>query len=598
MGFIDSFRQGYNQEKYDQFKRTVAKNQPSGNSSSGSRWLLIGIVSVGTWVVTGGLINALFAGLGLYRFDATRAPAVTLSQLGALGTAIYAGCVVSKRRKVGSGVTQSTGLTLRQTVFSIGTEGGPVAQINITNPYRGILILGGAGSGKSKSLIEPLILQAIQQNFTGLLYDYKFPTLAQVASKAHRAFPSSVQPYYVNFDDLTRSHRVNPLRPDLMPTSSYADEYARCIMANLKPESIQKSDFWTDSAQSYLTAVIWFLREEHPQYCTLPHVMNLIFEPTEDVVALLSTHPETRGTVASLRESLERKAQGQTAGVVSTLQTALRKINTKEICWVLSGDDFNLNLNNPQEPKFLTIGNTEHLPGTFAPVLALLASVALKQMNRQGKQKSVVILDEAPTLYIPGFEQLPATARANQVATIFAAQDISQIEGMYGPNKKDTILANLNNQFFGRVGESKAAQYLVDLWGSHYVQQVTRSMSSGQTSNGSSVSDSTSVNEQRRNRIESQDVLNLQQGEFYGQLVESDVSSFKAKLKPYDTGPFAEIVPFQIVTTQDVRTNFIRIQTEVQQLLATHRKDINPIDKTISSSSNDQENHSNENLDF
>jgi hypothetical protein len=574
MGFIESFQQGYSQEKYNQFKRSVANNQPAGHSSGGSRWLLILIVFLGSWVIMGGLINALFAGLGLYRLDATRTPAATLAQLGALGTALYAGFVVSRRRKVDSGVTRTSGQAVTETVFSIPTQQAGLPQLNITNPYRGVLVLGGAGSGKSKSVIETILLQAIQQGFTGLLYDFKFPALAQVANKAHRAFPSSVRPYYVNLEDLTRSHRVNPLRPDLMPTSSYADDYARCIMANLKPESIEKPDFWSDSAQRYLTAVIWFLREEYPQYCTLPHAMNLIFEPTADVVALLSTNPETRGTVASLREALQRKAEGQTAGVVSTLQTALGKINTKEICWVLSGDDFSLNLNDPKEPKFVTLGNSATLSPTFGPVLALLTSVALKQMNQRGKQKSVVILDEAPTLYIPGFEQLPATARDNGVATIFAAQDISQIEDMYGRNKKDALLANLNNQFFGRVGHRETAQYIVDLWGGHYVQQVTRSMGSGQTSNGGSVSDSTSVSEQRRNRIETQEVLDLEKGEFFGQLVESNVSSFKAKLTPYETGPIAEIVPFQIVTTQDVRENFARIQTDVQHILSQHREKV------------------------
>jgi type IV secretory pathway TraG/TraD family ATPase VirD4 len=299
--------------------------------------------------------------------------------------------------------------------------------------------------------------------------------------------------------------------------------------------------------------------------------MALAFQPTTDVVALLSTNPETRGTVASLRESVQRKAEGQTAGVVSTLQTALRKINTKEIVWVLSGDDFSLNINDPQEPKFVTLGNSPTLSSTFAPVIALLTTVALKQMNQQGKAPSAVILDEAPTLFIPNFEQLPATGRSNHIATIFGAQDISQIEDMYGRSKKDALLSNLNNQFYGRVGHRETAQYIADLWGREYVQQRSEGQNESsrnfETTQGRSVSHSYT----ERSRVRIQDVLELQTGEFYGQLVDSDFSSFKAQIKAPEPGPVPEIVPVTTATSQAVKKNFIRIQEEIENLLASQR---------------------------
>lgn len=224
----------------------------------------------------------------------------------------------------------------------------------------------------------------------------------------------------------------------------------------------------------------------------LLHVIALAFQSTADVVTLLLTNPNTRGTVDSLRESVQRKDEGQTAGVVSTLQTALRRINSKEIVRVLSGNDFSLNLNDPNNPAFLVLGNSPMLSSTFSPVLALLATVVIKQMNPQRKAPSAVILDEAPTLYIPDFEQLPATGRENKVATVFAAQDISQIEGMYGKNKKDTILANLNNQFYGRVGQRETAQYVSDLWGMEDVEQ--RTQGKGESSRDSMTTKTNTIN--------------------------------------------------------------------------------------------------------
>lgn len=527
----------------------------------------------------GFLLHFLFTAIGIYKITALGNLAKLIEVWGAWAAVGYCAYLTFLNNPTkGPGVdkastTSKTGRKVKESTYTFETHTPAVPRINLVNPFRGVLILGGAGAGKSRSLIEPIIRQTIERGYAGLLYDFKFPTLAQVASYARQQSHPGLRFYFVNFEDLTRSHRVNPLHPDTMPTQSYADEYARAILYNLKPEAIKKGDFWTDSAQSYLTALIWFLREEYPQYCTLPHVMALAFQPTADVVALLSTNPETRGTIASLRESVQRKAEGQTAGVVSTLQTALRRINTKEIVWVLSGDDFTLNLNDPQAPKFVTLGNSPTLSSTFAPVIALLATVAIKQMNQQGKAPSAIILDEAPTLYIPNFDQLPATGRSNNIATIFGAQDVSQIEDMYGRSKKDALLANLNNQFYGRVGHRETAQYVADLWGREYVQQRTQGDTEGRNADYERTSGrSTSTSYTERSRVRIQDVLELHTGEFYGQLVDSDFSSFKAQVKAQETGPLPELVPFTTATSQEIKRNFLRIQEEIETLLASQQR--------------------------
>lgn len=475
---------------------------------------------------------------------------------------------IEKDREVAS---KRTNREVNESVFTLSTVHSDMPSMFLTNPYRGVLVIGGAGSGKSASIIEPIIIQSVQQGFAGILYDFKFPSLAKVAKYAADTYKSSVKLYYVDLENLSRSHRVNPLQPELMRTQSYADEYSKCILNNLKPESIQKSDYWTDEASSYLTAVIWFLREEYPQYCTLPHVVSLVLEDTIKVVELLSTNAETRGTVASLRGAIERNAEAQVAGIDSTLKTALRKINTKEIAWVLSGDDFSLNINDPLDPKFVTLGNYDGLRGVYGPVLALIATVALKQMNQPGKQKSVIILDEAPTIYIPGLEHIPATARSNKVATIYAAQDLSQIENAYGRLRKDTLVANLSNQFWGRVGLVSTAQYVAELWGKHEVIKTTHSV--GKSSNGVTIfsqasyskNKSESLHEQQRLQIN--DITELKEGEFFGQLVESDYSSFKARFQVQQLGEVPDILPFQNVTNEELKENFLRIQLDVQSIL-------------------------------
>ena len=475
---------------------------------------------------------------------------------------------IDKNRAAAS---RRTDRDIKQTVFSFKTAHLDMPTMYLTNPYRGVLVIGGAGSGKSASIIEPIIIQSIQQGFAGILYDFKFPSLAKIAKYAGETYKTPTKLYYIYLEDLNRSHRVNPLRPDLMRTQSYADECAKCILNNLKPESIQKSDYWTDEASSYLTAVIWFLREEYPNFCTLPHVVSLVLEDTVKVVELLSTNAETRGTVASLRGAIERKAEAQVAGIDSTLKTALRKINTKEIAWVLSGDDFNLTINDPEEPKFVTLGNYDGLKGVFGPILALIATVALKQMNKPNKQKSVVILDEAPTLYIPNLEHIPATARSNKVATVYAAQDLSQIENAYGRLKKDTLVANLSNQFWGRVGLVSTAQYVAELWGKHEVLKTTQTVS--KSNNGVTIfsqpsfSKSKSEGLHEQQRIQINDITELREGEFFGQLVESDYSSFKAQFQAQQIDTLPEMLPFQNITTEQIKANFLQIQLDVQGIL-------------------------------
>ena len=315
--------------------------------------------------------------------------------------------------------------------------------------------------------------------------------------------------------------------------------------------------------------------------------MALANQPATDVVNLLSTNYETAGGVASIKEALDRDAGGQTAAIIGTLKNALRKINTREVVWVLSGNDFDLNINNPDDPKFVVLGNNPTLSGAYGPVLALLSTVALKQMNQRDKQSSVAVFDEGPTLFLPGFEQLPATIRSNRVATVFGAQDISQIEDMYGKTKKDSLLSNLNNQFFGRVGHQGTAQYISDLWGKEEVERISRGQSS-QTHEAFSSTQSVNYNIVETQRVKIQDILGLRPGEFLAQLVESDYSSLRAQIKPAELGTLPNLDEFTEVTAEQIKDNFMQIQLDIQALL---NKTVSPPPAQKNRSSNGKHNN-------
>jgi len=432
--------------------------------------------------------------------------------------------------------------------FSLATTDG--GWINVPNPFRGTLVLGGAGAGKSYSIGEPLIEQFTEKAFAGLIYDFKFPVLAEAAQKAFVLADAKaaaageerrpdVQLHIINFKDLERSERVNPLRADKMPVVAYANEYARAIMANLNPESIKKMDFFDTSANAFLTAIIWFYKKNFPAFCTLPHVVNTALHPDfTHVLSMLDTDPECGDMVRSITTAVKQRAEKQVAGVIASLQIVLTRINSPEIAWVLTpdearGEGFSLELNHPQAPKVLVVGNDPTLKETFSPVISCIVAVALKLMNQQHKHPSYVFLDEAATIYVPNLEVIPATARSNKVAMIYMTQDLSQMIDAYGREKMQVMVSNLNNQFFGKVNSLETAKFVSELVGKEDREMVSASLGRSQSggSRGAGSSSNQSVSWQERNLVRLQDTITLETGEFIGQTVETEQPFFQGKVK-------------------------------------------------------------------
>lgn len=445
--------------------------------------------------------------------------------------------------------------------YSFNTDKGTLRMDNI---FRGLLIIGGAGSGKSKSLVEPIIRQAGQKGFTGIVYDYKFPTLAEVVNGAYpdgSADPSGIQKYFINFVDLSRSHRVNPLSPELLENASYARELAGAIITNLDPQAARKRDFWIQSAEALLTGTIWYLREERPEFCTLPHAVSLLLtHDRRQLIELLQGNEQVAGMIASVASAID--SENTIGGMFATLQNQLSVLNTPEIFWVMSGQDLTLDLNNPQSRKILVLGNNPSLSNTYSPLLSLIATAALKQLNQAEKSPSMVLLDEAPTIIIPKFDQLPATARSNQVATIVVAQDLAQLEDRYGLTQTETIISNLGNQAYGRTTNPKTAERISKLFGKEDRMYESRSVNMGDGRG----SVSRSQNLQQRERIEAQDTMRLPTGVFAGLVAEGNQQEFYCRFREENSG--ASPLPIvQQVSPEMVRQNFKNIVGQAKEIL-------------------------------
>ncbi len=448
--------------------------------------------------------------------------------------------------------------------------------INVVNPFRGTLVIGSSGSGKSASIGNAFLHQFIKKKYCGIVYDFKFPTLAdEVNTALHLNDKNASLKYYIlNFHNPSLSHRCNPLAPANIPTASHAEEYARAIINNLDTNTIRHRDFFSNSAIAWLSALIWFYKSKHPEFCTLPHVINTaLYKDYTHVVSMLETHPQSADMIRSIATAIKNKAEKQIAGVVASLQIMVGKINTPEIVWVLTGNDCDLNINDPVNPKLLCLGSDPGRGDTFSPVISLIITVALKQMNQQGKHKSFVLLDEAPTLYIPKFEVIPATARSNKISSVYMAQDFSQMYDMLGRDKAEVIIANLSNQFYGKVSSVHTAKVVSEMIGKEErpITGYSQSRSKGASGNNN-ITFNTNTSMQQRHIVNLEQVMQLQRGEFIGQTVETGIPYFWGPIRIMKTKYHCNIFPFSDLGNREDRKeilecNFKRIRQDVEKIL-------------------------------
>lgn len=440
-------------------------------------------------------------------------------------------------------------------------KGSPVI---IGNPFRGIFVVGAAGSGKSESIAVPLLSEFIRNGFSGLVYDFKFPTLANDIQAFIKANGGQIKHYYIDLRNPERSARINPIQPGYLQNTSYAREFAQAVVANLLKESIKKPDFWTRSATDLLTACIWFLKEEYPEKCDLPHVCALVSSKDEDLIRLLQKNPQTAQMTMSIFSAMERGADGQVSGVVGTLQSAIAQINTPELMYIFGGDDFSLDLNNPASPSIVTVGTYPTLVQTFAPLCSLIITVATKLMNQPGKVPPFVMIDEAPTVYIPGLDILPNTGRSNRISTVLMCQDLAQLSDGYGKEKADVLFASCNTHFYGRVSSSITAERLSKQFGKEDKVYTTASQSRTGFYKTSGLSESI----QERDAAKPSDFLTLEPGQFYGIVVESTDPFLKAKFRQAER-PIP--VPLDDVShTESIQDYIEKVREDIKSMLYGH----------------------------
>jgi len=336
--------------------------------------------------------------------------------------------------------------------------------INVINPFRASMVIGTPGSGKSFSVVLPFIRQHLKKGFSVCVYDFKYPDLSLVTynhflrAKKNGSLPESARFYVINFENIQKSFRCNPLAPEWMESPIDAFESSRTILYNLNREWIRKQgEFFSESAVSFFAAVIWFLKKYRDgQFCTLPHTIELLQMDYDDLFAVLEQEKDVANIINPFINAHKRGASEQLEGQLGSLKIAIAKIISPEIYWICSGNDFSLDINNPKAPKVLCLANNPLRVEMYGAVLSLFITRMLKVINKKGQQPASLIFDELPTIYFRGLDTLIATARSNRISTLLGVQTIDQLIRDYGKEQANAITSNIGNVFSGQAAGETA----------------------------------------------------------------------------------------------------------------------------------------------
>nr|WP_311151109.1 conjugal transfer protein MobC [uncultured Prevotella sp.] len=457
--------------------------------------------------------------------------------------------------------------------------------INVVNPFRASMVLGTPGSGKSYAIVNNYIKQQIEKGFAMYIYDYKFPDLSEIAYNhllQHLdAYKVKPQFYVINFDDPRKSHRCNPINPAFMTDISDAYESAYTIMLNLNRSWIQKQgDFFVESPIILLAAIIWFLKiYEDGKYCTFPHAIEFLNRPYAQIFPILTSYDELANYLSPFMDAWEGGAQDQLQGQIASAKIPLSRMISPALYWVMTGDDFSLDINNPDEPKVLVVGNNPDRQNIYSAALGLYNSRIVKLINKKKQLKSSVIIDELPTIYFRGLDNLIATARSNKVAVCLGFQDFSQLTRDYGDKESKVIQNTVGNVFSGQVvGET--AKTLSERFGK--VLQQRQSMTINRNDK------STSISTQMDSLIPASKISNLTQGMFVGAVSDNfderieqkifhaeivvDSAKVSAETKTYESIP--TIADFTNEDGSDnlketIEVNYRKVKQEILSLVET-----------------------------
>ena len=427
------------------------------------------------------------------------------------------------------------------------------------NPFRGTMVIGVPGSGKSFGVINPAIRQMVDKGFCLCIYDFKFPDLAQIAYYQYLVKKQKDKDYQHNFfvinlNDVEKSKRVNPFKKEYIQTLAEAQEMAESMVSALQKGGGSggggSEQFFTQSAINFLSSCIYFFATyENGKYSSLPHLLSFMNRSYEEIFTTLFQHEELTSLLSPFKSAYDNKAFDQLEGQVGTLKIFLSRLATKESFWVFSGDEVQLKISDKEKPSMLILASD---PATQDINSALYSSVlnrTLKLINSKGNHPSGIIADEFPTIYIHKIDNVIATARSNKVAVMLGLQEIPQLRQFYKKEVADTISAIIGNVLSGAVRDKNTLDWLEKMFGKIKQKSYSQSISNQGTT--------TSINEKMDNMIPAGKISNLRTGEMAGMIAGGEEN----ETEEYKTSAFIRKINLDMKEIKKEEENYVKIPT-------------------------------------
>ena len=355
------------------------------------------------------------------------------------------------------------------------------------DPFRGSMVIGVPGSGKSFGVINPAIRQLVGKGFCLCIYDFKFPSLGEIAYY-HHLLKKKTDPNYkhkfhvVNLDEVEYSRRVNPFKKEYISTLAQAQEMAESMVSALQKGGSSggggSEQFFTQSAVNFLASTIYyFATYENGKYSDLPHILAFMNRSYEEIFDTLFTNEELVSLMSPFKSAYENKAFDQLEGQIGTIKIFLSRLATKESFWVFSGDEVQLKISDPENPSILILASNPRTQDINSALYSAVLNRVISQINDKGNLYSGLIADEFPTIYIHKIDNLVATARSNKVAVMLGLQEQPQLRQFYKKEVAETISAIMGNILSGAVRDKGTLDWLEKLFGKIKQKSYSESIS-------------------------------------------------------------------------------------------------------------------------
>ncbi|NDV83422.1 type IV secretory system conjugative DNA transfer family protein [Bacteroides sp. 51] len=448
-------------------------------------------------------------------------------------------------------------------VFTLLTENG---DIKFYNPFENFLVLGGAGSGKTKSVGWPILAEYMRCGFAGFIYDFKDFDYTKVAYTLKEKLKYPYPLYIINFTDMDRTHRFNILDKAVINNETFLFQVLEDFLKSMQPADA-KADEWFNGALGILRGVayrFYSFKGKYEKFCTLPHVLNFILQASRDeLTTFLETDMKAKGLAGAFIGGKE--SERTAASYMSTLNNYINVLaNNANVCWVLTGDDFKFNLIDPKAPKLFAVSNNFSTTDLISPIVAMLVPIAAKRIEFGNEVKFFFALDEMTTFKIKGFEAMPSTLREYNVSHLILTQAMSKLVKLYGKEDTSSIAANCANLFLGRTKDIESLKSYPLFFGK--AEKEKKSYSSGSSNGGNNRNSNVTVSQQREEVYDSNAFADLRVGEFILSPGSANIEKIKTLFKQYKIKA-KDIPKFSLTAQIEVNKNYDQILLDCDQIL-------------------------------